>query len=616
MDSITNMFKGKLPDPSQGEIEEETERREKLQSALDIYNSLKKTIETTTQPGAIRDKFLSDFRKQYEERISELTPAPDSVLDTPPQPEIPLEESRKPLVSRNKEQMEELNKMGIDTSSIFFNYTLINILYNNTVIMNYINTNVDNLINKMFQLIKLKYRQEGWNELDIWNLLKERMFSDLINEQGISGMPLIKDSTGKRLVEVTNLNQFLELYIPRLNLREKMSLIKRFWSSKFTCFFFEILIQFSQLGPEGFNKIYFTGTTKTPLLNDLYITNLIVKINTTTGISIKEFNKCFSDINGTEEVPCTASSSKRYYELVQDNYNSTDRMFDSPITICWLWHSLVYGYTHQDLLKLPGQNYVKNLISSYESTNDPAQSSECMGETFKYLPLLIKLSNREKKFITSRGLKAVVERLFDRPPWTPPICYQKLKEPNSFLINLLKRNKKFSVSNISGHQILFNTMAEIFNIDLSPIILAGMIYMVPYNHSITEIVEATRFYLLTNNLNIPSFDENPQIFDNIFNINDLLLVKNILQNPKQSPLINNPKVQQAFSNANVAKIYKSILIEARKNGLTNTSKFFPLYTEPLELKGGKRKTKNKRKKTKQRKTKKSFKLKKTKRKFK
>ena len=91
------------------------------------------------------------------------------------------------------------------------------------------------------------------------------------------------------------------------------------------------------------------------------------------------------------------------------------------------------------------------------------------------------------------GKSTSVEQLFEKPPWTPPICYMRPIEPSSFTVNLQKRYKKYFVSNLSGHVMIFIIMSQLFNsIDIRKIILASIIYMVPYNHSIHEIFQASK----------------------------------------------------------------------------------------------------------------------------
>jgi hypothetical protein len=209
-----------------------------------------------------------------------------------------------------------------------------------------------------------------------------------------------------------------------------------------------------------------------------------------------------------------------------------------------------------------------------------------MNNVFQYFPIFPPLSNREKKYIKSNGVNPKVDNLYERPPWTPPICYMKPIEPLSFSLNLQKRYNKYFVSNLSGHTMIFILVARFFkNINLNVIILASIVFMTPYNHSIHEIFKAAQIVGANVNYNIK--------FSDLENLN------NLLTKIDYTPL-DIQKVQAEY-NSIISKI-------------PNTSIYYP-----ISLKGGKRKNKSKHKrvkKSKNKRMKKSFKLKKTKRKFK
>ena len=132
------------------------------------------------------------------------------------------------------------------------------------------------------------------------------------------------------------------------------------------------------------------------------------------------------------------------------------------------------------------------MASSFvKNTSDMA--ANCMIDTYSKYPIFPELSQREQIFIKGKGKELVKNNdgLYTNPPWTPPYCYMKKKEPNSFYVNMLKRYNKYVVSNLSGHVMMFMIMAKLFNgIDLKLLVLANIIYMVPYNHSIHEIFQA------------------------------------------------------------------------------------------------------------------------------
>ena len=117
---------------------------------------------------------------------------------------------------------------------------------------------------------------------------------------------------------------------------------------------------------------------------------------------------------------------------------------------------------------------------------------------------------------------------------------------------MLKRYNKFSVSNLSGHTMLFIIVAKYFkDINLNMIVLASMLFMVPYNHSIHEIFQAAKMLGVNTGYSIKKTDlENMNYFltdvmtmepiDSgkvIANVNKHIPVLD-KRKPKQRPLIN------------------------------------------------------------------------------
>ena len=148
------------------------------------------------------------------------------------------------------------------------------------------------------------------------------------------------------------------------------------------------------------------------------------------------------------------------YVMMQNEYEKNPTI--SPITLCWLWHPLVYGVPYQDVVKLPSNNYVKKLSNSYEG-NIKEASESCIGIVYRDYPIFPKLSQREKQFLKKMGKPTRVEQLFEKPPWTPPICYMRPIEPSSFTVNLHRRYNKYFVSNLSGHVMRFIIMSQLFD---------------------------------------------------------------------------------------------------------------------------------------------------------
>jgi len=471
----------------------------------------------------------------------------------------------------------DTSSVKMDTSSVAYNYAIAITLYKSQN-MTKIKAEIIQLINYLFSLVESKYQAEQWNDIQILSEIKKIFFFDIMNEGGQLGEPLIKPPGSRNFVPVKNLKELNEQFVPSLNIRELMSIIKNFQRSDSTCFMFSIVIEY-QINKQKENISRFQN--KYPMLDINHIEKTIKLIESILGFDILEVNKCYTDLKGTEERK-NIIGCKPLYLMMQNEFLSSDRQFSSPITICWLWHALIYGVPYQDVLKLPSSNYIKSMTSSYET--QPVKT-DCMIQVFQYFPIFPPLSEREKNYIKSKGINPLIEGLYQRPPWTPPICYMKPIEPLSFSLNLQKRYNKYFVSNLSGHTMIFILVARFFNnINLNVIILACIVFMTPYNHSIHEIFKAAQIVGANDNYNIT--------------LSDLQNLNNLLTKIDDYTPLETQKVQSEY-NSIISKI-------------PNTSIYYP-----KALKGGKRKKKSKKiKKSKNKRAKKSFKLKKTKRKFK
>ena len=401
----------------------------------------------------------------------------------------------------------------MDTSSVAYNYAIAHTLFKSQNMKN-IKEEIIKLITDQINLVETSYSSIGWNEDDIFNEIKQKiLFFDLMNEAGQLGEPLIKPLGSRNLVSVKNLLELKQNFIPNLNIRELMSIVKNFQRPDSSCFMFSIVIEYQTYKEQNniteFNKKY----PKLDLNNIEKTINLIENI---LGFNILEVNQCYNNLNG-EEIT-NRSGCKPLYLMMQEEFlNPATKKYSSPITICWLWHALIYGVPYQDVQKLPAQNYIKEISRSYE--RQTSINPNCISDVFQYFPIFPPLSNREKKYIKSNGVNPIVDELYERPPWTPPICYMKPIEPLSFSLNLQKRYNKYFVSNLSGHTMIYILLARFFNnINLNVIILASIVFMTPYNHSIHEIFKAAQIVGVNDDYNIKLSD--------LDNLNNLLTLIN------------------------------------------------------------------------------------------
>jgi hypothetical protein len=284
---------------------------------------------------------------------------------------------------------------------------------------------------------------------------------------------------------------------------------------------YSILIEYYENRQRGQIDVFIK---KYPMLNISFLDESILLIENILGFDIIETANCYQDIRGSgNPITSGCTENKRLYREIQEDY--TANKSQSPITLCWLWHPLVYGVPYQDVVKLPADNAVKKLSTSYTGNNREVIPN-CMSDIYSKYPLFPPLSQREQNYIKSKGGNFLVDRLYQRPPWTPPICYMKPIEPYSFSVNLQKRYKKYSVSNLSGHVMIFLIMAKYFKnpldnqpINMNMIVLASILFMVPYNHSIHEIFQAAKMMGVNTNYSIKNTD--------LDNINMLLSATNL-----------------------------------------------------------------------------------------
>tara|TARA_A100001015_G_scaffold293144_1_gene369366 strand:+ start:1851 stop:3311 length:1461 start_codon:yes stop_codon:yes gene_type:complete len=374
-----------------------------------------------------------------------------------------------------------------NTSSIEYNYNISRGLYENKDILVKINKELDKLISNQIEIIKRKFKPTDWNKGQV-SIVKNFLFKDEIQSMGEIG--LIQKE------KFTNVDKMKE-FITKLNIREKMSVIRNFLSQsdENNCLMYSILLEYKQDKKNGLIKD--NTWNKYPMLNTGFLDYSVDLVEKIIGFNIEETNKRFTNLNGSEEIlgAETRNSVPLFYKLMQKSNKGSK----NPITLCWLWHALVYGVSYQDVLKLPSENLVKKMAFSFQKVTNNEKIKNCMLETYRKYPLFPKLSAREKNFLKGKNSKANIKLVNEKnldieiPPYDPPICFTELVQPKSFTINILDRYKKYYVSNLSGHVMLFITMAKYFkDIDTNLIILANLIFMVPYHHSIHEIFQASK----------------------------------------------------------------------------------------------------------------------------
>lgn len=421
-------------------------------------------------------------------------------------------------------------------SSIGYNYAIASTLFYSKN-KSKIEAEITNLIYLQIDLI-LKYNSVISTPLEQLNKVKQVFFKDYINEQGQLGTPMIKVDGGYK--DVKTISE-LKGIIMKFNFREKMSIVRNFAARQNECIMYSILIEYNLAKKENTTNAF---ENKYPMLNIDYLDDSIHLIENILGFDIDETSNCYAknDLQGLNEQPCTRTS-KPYYQMVQDDYYNDDddvstanngvKSTKSPITLCWLWHPLVYGVPYQDVIKLQADNPVKKISTSFTRTTNKDEITTCMNKIYSENPIFPPLSEREQRYITSKRKQLLKNNdgLYTTPPWSPPICYMKPIEPFSYYVNLQKKYKKYFVSNLSGHTMLFIIMSRYFKnpetnapINLDYIVLANVLFMVPYNHSIHEVFQAAKLMGINTNYSIKNADlKNMNNFLEASNLNTIIL---------------------------------------------------------------------------------------------
>jgi len=275
---------------------------------------------------------------------------------------------------------------SIDTSSIGYNYSIMYSLFYSKN-KNVIDKEVTKLINDQIDLM-IAFKQND-SAVEQLKFIIDKFFvysSILGKEQGQLGMPQIKDQGVYK--PVVSIDELKNRYIPSLNFREKMSIVRNF-SAKNDCLMYEILLEYTFQKNTGNISAF---ELKYPMLDTTYLDHSINLIEEILGFDIIETEKCYDNINGSREI--VRPGCKPFYKMIQEDYQANPT--GSPITLCWLWHPLVYGVPYQDVIKLPADNKVKTLSTSFTNNNKELIPG-CMTETFMNYPIVPPLSEREQK---------------------------------------------------------------------------------------------------------------------------------------------------------------------------------------------------------------------------
>jgi hypothetical protein len=330
----------------------------------------------------------------------------------------------------------------MDTEKILYEYNIVLALNSNY------NITIKNELIKVINLIISMIEVTNKN-LDFLCFL---FFSESVTEYG---------QIGKQ--DITTKKQLTDL-IYSLNIRELFTFINNF-RKKIDCFMFELLINYKK-NPQDFIQNY-------PFLDETYIKYIINFIEDMLDVDIIDLSLCYNE--EFIEIPCE-QNTKPFYRSVQDDVTSYPNWNYS--NICSLWLPSTYGNTNQLLMKESKENKLYDIVTKSMKKKNPINKS-CAENIISSFPFVEPLSSNENVFLELKHSNAN-NFLFT-------ICNLEPNDAN-FTTQLRKKYKKLIVSYTSGHTVIMLMICKYFKgINLGLITLGCIIWLVPDNHSITEI---------------------------------------------------------------------------------------------------------------------------------
>ncbi len=157
-----------------------------------------------------------------------------------------------------------------------------------------------------------------------------------------------------------------------------------------------------------------------------------------------------------------------------------EKAYEGFPNACSLWNPITLLYPIH-VLGNPHCKWDGNL-RSHVTAASTTPTAEC---EYVESELSEELSSREREFL---GKHIKDEKL----PWKPGRCYYTVNE-DSVTSKLRERFKIATVANTSGHTFLMITLSKYFkNVDRVSVILACIVWMVPHDHSMHEILMAAK----------------------------------------------------------------------------------------------------------------------------
>jgi hypothetical protein len=356
----------------------------------------------------------------------------------------------------------------MDYEKLDYEYAIVKQLYDKYEKDNkQISNELDKVIIFFIRIIIKLLKKMSYDDKGILEFFKINMFNDNVQEYG-------HIKTEELLSSINSITDLIEL-TKNLNIREKMTFIKNFQrTNDMNCVMYQMLLDYKKNKTEFKQKEHYND------VNILHVEKIIKTIENLLDFKIEETDLCYDTEYNLGE--CNEKNKKLYKMVNEDTFKYEN---DYP-KICTLWVPVVYLFNYQNLIKGDKDNRLNKLIKCFEPKK---QDNTTMKNIIDKYPFIESLSDREKNFIE----KKTSEYNADKLPFKFIVC--STNKLQSFYLKLRERKGKLSISYSSGHTMMMLLMADyIKNINLYYILIALIIWTVPYNHSINEILSGSKQY--------------------------------------------------------------------------------------------------------------------------
>ena len=365
------------------------------------------------------------------------------------------------------------------------------------------------LICQMKDVIKIYQQGKTVHEINI--ILVNAFFKDKQAEYGMVGFPpgSTVNTTDKKpenhyvtALPPTITEEWIENFIQRAPIRVLMIMIKNFQAGEVNCWIYSIFLLYRS-DPKTFEIKY--GN----IFNKDEIEKNIKFIEKYLDLDIMETNKCYKDFSLNSKADFTEISGA---ECTDDKRLYNKWGYKGYTNICSLWLPLTYITPFQSMYKLnvDKNNEFRILLGEVEKTTEPDKYDQATRKAncsnfFQKFPFLEPLIKEEIDYINSKS----PDKKYILNPTTEEenknntdllaniygtiSCTSKIKEPKSFYYSRrASYNNHYDLTQNSGHTVFFLMIGRYFKIPDIWMLLAQIIWTVPYNHSMYEVLSGAK----------------------------------------------------------------------------------------------------------------------------